>query len=168
MAFACLAAVAHAAPPPLPAVVTAGAPGLKALGDARFRVLLFHVYDASLWTAGEKYHADAPCVLDIRYAMDVAGADLSKRSIEEMRRQGHADGRKLARWEEAMRRVFPDIRNGDRLVGVHLPGREARFYNHDRLLGVVPDAEFARAFFDIWLDARTSEPALRKRLLQLE
>jgi len=163
-----LAVAAHAAPPPLPAAVAAELPALKALGDARFRFFLIHVYDASLWTAGEAYDADRPFVLDIRYAMDVTGADLAKRSIVEMRKQGHADEQKLARWDEAMRRVFPDIRKGDRLVGVYVPGREARFFNQKGLIGSVADAEFARAFFAIWLDARTSEPELRRRLLQLE
>jgi hypothetical protein len=66
-----------------------------------------------------------------------------------------------------MDRVFPDIRPGDRLVGVMVPGREARFYSQDRLLGTVPDPEFARAFFGIWLDERTSEPGLRARMLRL-
>ena len=36
-----------------------------------------------------------------------------------------------------MDRVFPDIRPGDRLVGVSIPGREARFYSQERLLGTV-------------------------------
>ncbi len=161
----CLVAVAHAAPPALPASVVAGVPALKALGDARFRFFLIHVYDASLWTTGEKYDPATSSVLDIRYAMDVRGADLAKRSIEEMRKLGHTDEGKLARWGREMRRVFPDIRKGDRLVGVYVPGREARFYGQDGLIGSVPDGEFARAFFDIWLDPRTSEPALRRDLL---
>ncbi len=164
LAFAFAAA---ASPPPLPAAVTAQLPALKPLGDARFRVLAWHVYDATLWVAADAYAPDAALALDIRYAMDIRGADLSTRSIEEMRKLGHRDPARLARWEDAMRRVFPDIRAGERLVGVHLPGREARFYNQQGLLGAVADAEFARAFFAIWLDERTSEPQLRRRLLGL-
>ena len=169
-AWALLLAVAFAAvaaPPPLPALVTAHVPALKPLGEARFRKLVWHVYDASLWIAADSFAPDAPLALDIRYAMDIRGADLSDRSVEEMRKLGYRDPEKLARWGDAMRRVFPDIRTGDRLVGVHLPGREARFYNQHGLLGTVADAEFARAFFAIWLDERTSEPDLRRRLLRL-
>ena len=77
------------------------------------------------------------------------------------------DPARLKRWEEAMDRVFPDIRPGDRLVGVSIPGREARFYSQERLLGTVPDPDFARAFFAIWLDEKTSEPGLRARMLRL-
>lgn len=41
----------------------------------------------------------------------------------------------------------------------------AAFYHQGRLSGKVADPAFARAFFAIWLDARTRVPALRARLL---
>ena len=59
-------------------------------------------------------------------------------------RLGHTDAAKLRRWEREMDRVFPDIKAGDRLVGVSLPGKEARFYSQDRFLGAVADPEFAQ------------------------
>ena len=162
-----VAFAAAAGPPPLPDAVTRQLPDLKPLGDARLRVLAWHVYDASLWSAAAAFMPDAAHALDIRYAMDIRAADLAERSIEEMRKLGHRDPARLARWDREMRRVFPDIRAGDRLVGVHLPGREARFYNAQGLIGTVADAEFASAFFAIWLDERTSEPRMRRRLLGL-
>jgi hypothetical protein len=116
---------------------------------------------------GEAWSFERAFALDIRYAMNIKGRDLSKRSIEEMRNIGVTDDAKLRRWEEVMDRLFPDIKPGDRLVGLHLPGREARFYNQERLLGTVPDPEFARAFFGIWLDERTSQPKLRAQMLKL-
>jgi hypothetical protein len=85
-----------------------------------------------------------------------------------MKRLGYADAQKLGRWEAEMDRVFPDIKAGDRLVGVSVPGKEARFYSQDRLIGTVADPEFARAFFSIWLDPATSEPKLRAQMLRLE
>ncbi len=160
-----VASVAHAAAPALPAMVAEAMPGLEAVGSHHFRYLLFHVYDATLWAPQGRWSAASPFVLDIRYALDIRGRDLSKRSIEEMRKLGHDDAAKLARWAGEMDRVFPDIKPGDRLVGVHVPGREARFYSARGLLGTVPDGEFARAFFDIWLAERTSEPAMRRGLL---
>lgn len=162
-----VACAVQAAAPALPPAVLADVANLRPLGEARLRVMLWHVYDAALWTPAPAFDLDGPFALDIRYAMDVRGADLAKRSVEEMRGLGYRDGAQLARWEAAMRGVFPDIRAGDRLVGVHVPGREARFYGANGLIGVVADAEFARAFFAIWLDPRTSEPAMRRRLLGL-
>lgn len=167
-AAACAVAfAAQALPPALPAAVRADVRGLRPLGEARLRVLAWHVYDASLWIESPAWSPDTAFALDIRYAIDVRGHDLAAKSLEEMRRLGHRDGATLARWGEAMRRVFPDIRAGDRLVGVNLPGHGARFYGRDGLLGTVPEDGFARAFFAIWLDERTSEPAMRRQLLQL-
>ncbi len=167
LAAACLAGMPAALAqvgPPLPSLVMAELPALKRLGEGRLRFLGIHVYDSALWVTGA-FGFDKPFALDIRYAMTVKGRDLSERSIKEMKGLGYTDPEKLKRWEAAMDRVFPDIKPGDRLVGLHLPGKEARFYSNDRLLGAVADPEFARAFFGIWLDEKTSEPKLRAKLL---
>jgi hypothetical protein len=162
------AAIPALAGPPLPAAVVSDAPGMRVLGEGRLRFLGLHVYDSSLWVPGESWSAERPFALDIRYAMNIRGRDLTERSLEEMRRLGHTDPGKLRRWEAEMDRVFPDIRPGDRLVGVSVPGKEARFYSQDRFLGTVADPEFARAFFAIWLEPGTSEPKLRAQMLRLE
>ena len=165
-ALLCAATLAQAGPP-LPVALAAELPMLKPLGEGRLRWFGLHVYDSSLWVPGEAWSFDRVFALDIRYAMSIKGRDLTRRSLEEMRKLGFSDPARLRRWEEAMDRVFPDIRPGDRLVGVSIPGREARFYSQERLLGTVPDPEFARAFFAIWLDEKTSEPGLRARMLRL-
>ena len=64
-----------------------------------------------------------------------------------------------------MLRVFPDVRKGDRLLGLQRPGEAAVFWLNGRLRGEIRDAEFARRFFGIWLSPQTSEPALRRALL---
>jgi hypothetical protein len=165
-AFAAAAAFAQAIPP-LPAALVAELPALKLLGEGRLRWLGLHVYDSSLWVPAAPWSFDRPFALDIRYAMNIKGRDLSVTSIREMKNLGFTDPAKLRRWETEMDRVFPDIKPGDRLVGVHVPGRQARFYGNERLLGSVNDPEFSRAFFGIWLDEKTSEPELRARLLKL-
>ena len=152
---------------PLPRPVVSELPALRPLGEGRLRFFGLHVYDSALWVLDEAWSFERAFALDIRYAMSIRGRDLSKRSIEEMRGIGVTDEAKLRRWEAEMDRLFPDIRPGDRLVGLHLPGREARFYNQERLIGTVPDPEFARAFFGIWLDEKTSQPKLRAQMLKL-
>ena len=67
-----------------------------------------------------------------------------------------------------MARVFPDIKQGDSLIGVAVPGKEARFYSKDKFIASIADAEFTKAFFGIWLSERTSEPRMRERLLGLK
>ena len=168
-AFALAAALAVAqGVMPLPAALVAELPALRPLGEGRLRWFGLHVYDSSLWVPGEAWSFERPFALDIRYAMSIKGRDLTERSLVEMKRLGYTDAQKLGRWESEMDRVFPDIKPGDRLVGVSVPGREARFYSQDRFLGTVADPEFARAFFSIWLDPATSEPKLRAQMLRID
>jgi hypothetical protein len=165
-ALSAAAAAAFAFDPvPLPASVARDLPQLAVSGSHRFRFLGFHVYDATLWTPGGRGGLEGAFALDIRYARHFSGRDLARRSIEEMRKQGLQDEAALARWAVEMERVFPDIRDGDRLFGVHVPGIGARFHAGERITGLVEDPAFARAFFAIWLGERTTQPAMRRALL---
>jgi len=162
-----IAASPFAAARELPAVMGSAYAGLKPLGEGKLTFLTMLVYNATLHAQGGKWVPDQLFALDLRYEMNLKGKDIAERSIKEMKGQGHGDPAKLKRWGEEMARIFPDIKPGDRLVGVSLPGSGASFYNDQKLLGVVADPEFARAFFAIWLDERTSEPKLRRQLLKL-
>lgn len=61
--------------------------------------------------------------------------------------------------------LFPDVRPGDAIIGEYRSAG-ASFHFNGRLLGRIEEAAFARAFFAIWLDARTSAPDLRAALLR--
>jgi hypothetical protein len=103
--------------------------------------------------------------LELAYLRDFAGSDIARRSVSEMRRQKAIDPPVEARWENQMRAVFPDVKAGERLTGIHLPGVGAQFRAKGRLLGEIRDPEFARLFFGIWLSPQSSEPRLRQSLL---
>jgi hypothetical protein len=78
---------------------------------------------------------------------------------------GEWDAAAEARWRAELERAFPDVRPGDRLVGVHLPGQPLRFYYNGALYSEIQEPRLAQAFFGLWLDPRTSEPEMRRRLL---
>jgi hypothetical protein len=136
-------------------------------GQGEMRWFGFRLYEASLWAPGDRWQSDQPYALELRYARDIPSARLVQASIEEMQRLGSADAARLARWQAELERVFPDVRSGEVIHGVHLQQRGAEFYHQGKLTGRIDDVEFARAFFAIWLDPRTREPALRKDLLGL-
>lgn len=137
--------------------------------EALLRVWGFDVYTARL-CAGPDFRADAfaryPFTLELRYLRAFSAADIARRSIEEMRRGGPLDAAQAQAWREQLERALPDVQPGDRLTGIHEPGRGVRFlYNGQPWRGPVGDAAFAERFFGIWLAPHTSEPALREALL---
>lgn len=137
-------------------------------GQKRFRVWGFEVYDASLWTLPSFNAAQAETqllALELHYLRDFAAKDIAERSIKEMRRSGPMSAEQESRWMTDMLRVLPNVRQGDRLLGLQRPGEAAVFWHNGRPRGEVRDAEFARRFFGIWLSPQTSEPALRQALL---
>lgn len=139
--------------------------GYATVGSGTLRYFGVRIYDATLWSTGGVWASGQPFALELRYARSFDGAAIARRSIEEMRAQRHYSTATLARWEAQMRAIFPAVRDGDRLTGVRIPGAGAAFYRDARKLGQIEDEAFADAFFGIWLDPATSEPALRARLL---
>jgi hypothetical protein len=128
-----------------------------------------HIYDARLWSAAPVAGdgADQPLALALAliHARALVGEQIASRSLKEMARIGAMSDEQSARWLQAMTRLLPDVRGGDRLTGVQCPGQAARFFLNGVLRGEVPDADFTRLFFGIWLSPRTSEPRLRAQLL---
>ena len=151
-----------------PAEVAAALPGARLVGSGRLRFIGLRIYDARLWAGGAAIGADwaaAPLALELQYARELKGELIAERSLAEMRRQAEIAAEAATRWLAAMKQSFPDVTAGDRITGLLLPGRGARFFCNGRLCGEVPEPEFARLFFGIWLSPRSSEPALREALL---
>jgi len=149
----------------------------KLIGKARMEYLFWDVYDASLYSKDGNYSPDKPFILALKYLTDLDGADIAKRSIEEIKELGFNDKEKLQKWHDLMVRIFPDIVKHEQIIGYYDPIRGAKFeyipLECDKYksgaenLGIIADTEFSKWFFDIWLSPKTSEPKIRKRLLGL-
>lgn len=152
-----------------PAVLGSVLPAAVPAGSGRLTYWGLAVYDASLWVA-PGFRQEAPgshaFALELHYLRAFSAADIARRSIDEMRRAGSFSAQQARRWAEALRHAFPDVKKGDRILGVHHPGVGARFYFNGSPSGEIADPPFARLFFAIWLGPATSEPALRAALLE--
>lgn len=142
--------------------------GTRLAGRGLLRFWGLEVYQASLWVGPgfrPESFASQPFALELEYRRAFKASAIAERSIQEMRRLGTFSEAQAQRWQRALQAALPDVRPGDRIVGLHRPGQGARFEQGGRLLGEVADPEFARLFFSIWLSPATSEPALREALL---
>ena len=151
-----------------PEEVQAGLGDARLQGQGRLRFLGLTVYDIRLWTSTPvtaQSFAQTPLALQIDYARDLVGRAIAERSLAEMRRGGPLDDDTAGRWLTEMTKLFPDVRAGDRITGVHQVGEAAVFFHNGRRRGEVRDTRFAALFFGIWLAPHTSEPGLRRQLL---
>ena len=151
--------------PPLPPAVTSIAPSLELRGGGELTFLGLSIYDAYYWSRVRDVAPDQPFALDLHYHRKLDGGAIADRSVEEIAKLGYGSAEQRERWREAMRRIFPSVSKGDRLTGLHLPEGTARFFHNGRPIGDIADPLFARAFFGIWLDPRTSRADLRRKLL---
>lgn len=165
--LACLPA-AHARADTAPAPLVGLSPSPRLSGQAVLRFFGLRVYDARLWV-GEGSASDLferELFLELRYGLSLKGERIAARSVDEMAGIGQGSEAQRQAWGDAMRRLFPDVNSGDRILGQYAPRGPSRFFYNDRPLGVVEDPDFGRAFFGIWLDPRTSEPAMREALIK--
>ena len=159
---------AGAGTPPPPPEVAAELSGALWTGSTRMRFFTFNVYDAALWVTpgfSASRYAQSAFALQLSYLRSLDGHAIAQRSLAEMRRGASLTPAQEQRWLAAMQETFPDVKAGDRITGMHQPGVGARFWFNGVARGTVPDVEFSRLFFGIWLAESTSEPKLRTALL---
>jgi len=167
-ALAQQAAAGTSSAPVMPPEIQQTLPAAKALGSARLRFLGMSIYQARLWVGTgfvASAYAQAPFALELNYARSLSGRLIAERSLKEMRRQGKLQPQQETDWLAAMEAAFPDVKEGDRITGVYTPSQGARFWFNGQPRPGVPDADFSRLFFGIWLSDASSEPAMRAELL---
>lgn len=137
----------------------------KIIGSSKFKVLLWHVYDATLYSSDGKFSFDKAFALKLDYKRKLDGEKIAERSAEEMRKIGFKDEVTLAGWFSQMRSIFPDVNDGNYITGIYIPNVNTVFYMDGKKIGQINDKEFGKWFFGIWLNNKTSEPELRSKLL---
>ena len=152
----------------LPAELRSVLPVGLLAGRARLSVWGFQVYDATLWVApgfSTPSFADHAFALELVYLRGFTSVEITKRSMLEMSRQGLLEAATAASWQRQLQEVIPDVRPGDRLTGINLPGVGARFLLNGKPHKALADVQLAERFFGIWLSEATSEPGMRRELV---
>lgn len=159
----CLHTTAHAKQP-----ITHYIPTAQLVGEGTLTFAFFDVYSAQLYAPSGTFAPDKPFAISLRYLRDIDGNDIAERSVEEIRRQGVVNGQSLTEWGAKMKTIFPNVQHGTVLSAVFYPGKKTVFFQGNKMIGAIEDAGFTRAFADIWLSQKTSEPELRKELLNIQ
>jgi hypothetical protein len=151
--------------PPLPPAVAEQAKGLRPQGGGEMRFLGMSIYDGWYWGHSHEWSLTSPFALDLHYRRSLRGSMIAERSVSEIARLDVANRVQLEAWGEQLRRIFPDVSDGDRITGLFVPPGIVRYFFNGAPIGEVADPAFARAFFGIWLDPKTSRADFRTQLL---
>ena len=144
---------------------------LRRVGAGELTWLGRPIYDASLWTAHghfSGYRSGEPVALSLWYRRDFSRDMLLRITDTAWRRLGEVPDDRRERWLASLRPFWSDVRPGDNVTTVVVPGGATRFYDERGFMGQIDDPEFGPAFLSIWLDSRSVVADLRVQLLGLD
>ncbi len=143
---------------------------LNCVGLMRYMYVL-KGYVAGLYLADEEHAedvlADVPKRLELSYFWDIAGADIGDAGDKLVAQ--NVDAETLTRLRpqlDQIRALYENVRPGDRYALTYVPGRGTELALNGKPKGTIPGADFARAYFAIWLGAKPIDADLKKQLLQ--
>jgi hypothetical protein len=152
--------------------VQAGSVTLELHNAALLRYLkILKAYVAAIYlpsgTAPEQVLADVPKRLEISYLVPIKGVDFQKGAAPVLERnQTPAELDRLRGRLERLNAAYRDVKPGDRYALTYLPGRGTELSLNGSPLTVIEGADFAAAYFGIWLGRKPIDEKLKRELLK--
>ena len=142
---------------------------LTGLGLLRYRVI-FRGYVAALYlpagTDPSQVLSDVAKRLELEYFWAIDGGDIREAGEELLARNVSAETMTLLRPRlDQIGALYEDVEPGDRYALTYVPGRGTELSKNGAALGVIEGADFAAAYFAIWLGDEPLDASLREQLL---
>ncbi|MBE1273436.1 chalcone isomerase family protein [Enterovibrio baiacu] len=142
----------------------------KPVGNATLTWGFWKIYDSELRTPNGKYVSESsePLALVITYSRDIDAEDLLDATVEQWEHLGYSK-KQIDSWLPSMKGVWPNVKEGDRLIYV-LSNQTGQFFYQAlneaaKPTGSLREAVLAEAFANIWLSPDTAYPTLRLALI---
>jgi hypothetical protein len=139
------------------------------VGLLRWKVV-FRGYVAALYLAEgsspDAWSSDVPKRLELVYFWPIAGKAFGRTGEEILAR--NVSSQEIAGLRTRLDRIaslYPDVRAGDRLSLTYVPGVGSELAWNGNVLGELEGADFAAAYFAIWLGREPMSAPLRDQLL---
>jgi hypothetical protein len=139
------------------------------VGLLRWKIV-FRGYVAALYlgegSSPDAWSADVPKRLELVYFWPIAGKAFGRTGEEILAR--NVSSEEMARLHTRLDRIasfYPDVRAGDRLSLTYVPGVGSELTWNGKVLGTLEGADFAAAYFAIWLGREPMSAPLRDQLL---
>jgi len=126
-------------------------PDAGLVGQARFQVLLFKIYDAQLFAPKGRYDRNAPYALRLTYLINGKKDRIISQTVKEMKRQRAASDAVIESWQPLMDRAFIDMPKGSSADFINTGDGRLVLATEGRIIAEIDDPDFTRALMDIWL-----------------
>jgi len=152
--------------------VTIGVTPAPLRNAALLRYLKFiKAYVAALYlpegVTAENVLSDVPKRLEINYLVSIKGPDFGKGAEPTLKlNQTPAELAKLRGRIDRINAIYRDVKPGDRYALTYLPGRGTELALNGTPLTVIEGADFAAAYFGIWLGRDSTDDNLKRDLLK--
>ncbi len=127
------------------------------------------VYDAALYlpaeVPGTDSLTDVPKRLELRYHVSIKGKKFGESAEPYLEKNVTPEA--LARLRpriEQLNRLYRDVREGDRYALTYAPGKGTTLSLNNEPLGTIEGADFAAAYYTIWLGAKPISDSMRDEL----
>ncbi|WP_020674668.1 chalcone isomerase family protein [Geopsychrobacter electrodiphilus] len=129
-----------------------------------------NVYAGALYLpenhSSEDWNTDISKSLELSYFHGIKAADFASASDKLLKKVlNDAEYASLSARLKTFYALFRDVEPGDRYRLIYLPGRGTELHLNDELLGTAPGADFAGAYFGIWLGEKPISKGFRDHLL---
>lgn len=173
LAYALMPAAApECADSPFQPVITAGGHALSLRGTGRLKWKgLISVYDLGLYLPQDLPSADVfsdvPRRLEFRYFLSIEAKDFGEAAVPYLEKNvSPIELAKLQGRIDAINSLYRGVKKGDRYTLTYVPGKGTELAWNDSVLGVIEGADFAAAYFRIWLGEHPISESMRRSLLQ--
>ena len=140
-------------------------PDAELVGQARFQVLLFKIYDAELFAPQGVYDRGAPYALRLTYLINGKKDRIIKQTVKEMKRQRAASDGMIESWLPLMETAFIDMPKGSSADFIHVGDNRLVLATGGRVIAEIDDGRFIRAVMDIWLGPKVRDADFQLALL---
>jgi hypothetical protein len=128
------------------------------------------VYDAALYlpgdVAGRDVLKDVPKRFELRYHISIKGPKFGESAVPYLEKNVPAE--ELARLKprlEKLNQLYRDVKEGDRYALTYSPGKGTTLSLNNEPLGTIEGADFATAYYAIWLGAKPISDTMRDDLI---
>lgn len=140
-------------------------PDAKLVGEARFSVFLFPIYDASLYAPNGKYKKNGPLVLVLNYLFDLDKESLVSQTVEALERRELGTPRQIVEWTAILNKHFFDVVKKDKILIAFPDPETVSFSTNGGAPATVIDPAFAMAFKNLWLGDNIRNKKFQNQLL---